>query len=128
MSLDRVFRAYQKGGHEAVYAYFDMVEKRQRKEAEKLASGWYYQSGPAYNDGPVPMKRVPRSIRPRCGARTQKGTPCRCIVPYGKKRCKFHGGCSTGPKSEAGKARIAESNRRRAEAARAARENAKEDV
>ena len=34
-------------------------------------------------------------------------------VEFGKARCRFHGGLSTGPKSEAGRARIAEAQRRR---------------
>lgn len=34
-------------------------------------------------------------------------------VELGKRRCRFHGGLSTGPKTEAGRARIAEAQRRR---------------
>jgi hypothetical protein len=34
-------------------------------------------------------------------------------VELGKARCRFHGGLSTGPKTEAGRARIAEAQRRR---------------
>lgn len=55
----------------------------------------------------------------RCGARTKRdGKPCQCPValrPDGTrgKRCKWHGGLSTGPKSEAGKARSAASWRYR---------------
>ena len=42
----------------------------------------------------------------RCGAKTRRGTPCRCkALPSG--RCKFHGGLSTGPKTAAGKAKSA---------------------
>jgi hypothetical protein len=33
-------------------------------------------------------------------------------VEFGKARCRFHGGLSTGPKTEAGRARIAEAQRR----------------
>jgi hypothetical protein len=62
--------------------------------------------------------RRPKAMRARCGARTRKGTPCQARVVAGKKRCRLHGGCSTGPKSEAGRNAIAESNRRRAERAR----------
>ena len=51
--------------------------------------------------------------RVRCGARTRKGTPCRCKSEPGKKRCKFHGGLSTGARTPEGKARIAEAQRRR---------------
>jgi len=34
-------------------------------------------------------------------------------VEFGKARCRFHGGLSTGPKTEAGRTRIAEAQRRR---------------
>jgi len=54
----------------------------------------------------------------RCGAVTRRGTPCQCKPEPGKKRCKLHGGKSTGPKTEAGREAIRESNRRRAEARR----------
>lgn len=52
-----------------------------------------------------------------CGARTRAGTPCRLNAVYGNGRCKLHGGCSTGPKTEAGKDRI-----RKAQHLRRARE------
>lgn len=56
-----------------------------------------------------------------CGAKTRKGTPCRCKSEPGKRRCKFHGGKSTGPRTPEGIERIREAQRRRwkAEAARA---------
>jgi len=38
-----------------------------------------------------------------CGARTRAGTPCKITTLYFGGRCKWHGGLSTGPKSEAGK-------------------------
>jgi hypothetical protein len=68
-----------------------------------------------------PPARPPRSDRPRCGARTRKGEPCCAPVVWPKgyrpeKRCRTHGGLSTGPKTAEGRERIAESNRRRAAA------------
>lgn len=49
-----------------------------------------------------------------CGAKTtRKGTPCRNKSEPGRRRCKFHGGMSTGPRTKEGKARIAEAQRRR---------------
>ncbi len=39
-------------------------------------------------------------------------------VEPGKRRCRFHGGLSTGPKTDAGRARIAEAQRRRWQAYR----------
>lgn len=49
----------------------------------------------------------------RCGAKTRKGTPCRAKPLPGKRRCKFHGGMSTGPKTPEGKAQISKSQRKR---------------
>ena len=49
----------------------------------------------------------------RCGAQTRKDSPCRCKPLPGKRRCKFHGGMSTGPKTPEGRERIAEAQRRR---------------
>lgn len=41
-----------------------------------------------------------------CGARTKRnGLPCRAKSEPGKRRCKWHGGLSTGPKTPEGKAR-----------------------
>ena len=46
--------------------------------------------------------------KPTCNARTRKGGACRCRPLPGKKRCALHGGASTGPKTEAGKAKARE--------------------
>jgi DNA-binding transcriptional regulator YiaG len=48
-----------------------------------------------------------------CGAMTRRGTSCRQLSVPGRRRCKFHGGMSTGPKTSEGRARIAEAQRRR---------------
>lgn len=52
-------------------------------------------------------RRVP------CGAKTRKGTPCRCLSEPGKRRCKFHGGMSTGARTAEGLERIREAQRKR---------------
>ena len=57
-----------------------------------------------------------RRTRPRCGAKTKRGTLCQCAALPGKKRCRFHGGLSTGPVTAAGKRQAA----RNLEKARAA--------
>jgi hypothetical protein len=63
---------------------------------------------------PLRWKRRRRKYWPRCGARTRQGHPCRmAVVELGKRRCKFHGGLSTGPKTAEGRARIAAAQRRR---------------
>ena len=42
-----------------------------------------------------------------CLAKTRKGTACQKPPIKGKRRCRLHGGLSTGPKTAEGKARIA---------------------
>ena len=46
----------------------------------------------------------------RCGAKTRSGKPCAKYPLAGKRRCRNHGGASTGPKTDAGRARIAAGN------------------
>ena len=52
-------------------------------------------------------------LRIICGAKTRKGGQCRNKSEPGKRRCKFHGGKSTGAKTPEGLARIAEAQKRR---------------
>lgn len=68
-----------------------------------------------------PLDRVFRHERPRCGARCRDGHSCQaratmdaesgCYVRNG--RCRLHGGLSTGPRTEAGRERIAAAARQR---------------
>ena len=53
------------------------------------------------------------SLRVICGAKTRAGGECRNKSEPGKRRCKFHGGKSTGPKTPEGKARIGKAQRKR---------------
>ena len=39
---------------------------------------------------------------PRCGAKTRQGHPCRGPCVHDRKRCRMHGGGSTGPRTRAG--------------------------
>ncbi len=59
----------------------------------------------------------PKRERPRCGARCRDGGSCKAPPVWDKRldrpvngRCRMHGGLSTGPKTEEGRRRIAESN------------------
>ena len=73
---------------------------------------------------PYLRRRPRRKDRPRCGAKTRAGRPCRMRVEFGKARCRLHGGLSTGPKTDTGRARIAEAQRRRWRAYRERRKGA----
>lgn len=48
----------------------------------------------------------------RCGAKTRKGTACQRPANKKNGRCRLHGGASTGPRTEEGRARISEANLR----------------
>jgi hypothetical protein len=51
--------------------------------------------------------------RVTCGARRRRdGEPCQSKSVPGKRRCKWHGGCSTGPKTPQGKTRALANLRR----------------
>ncbi|MEI4471508.1 helix-turn-helix transcriptional regulator [Frigidibacter sp. MR17.24] len=65
--------------------------------------------------------------RVRCGAKTRKGTPCRAKSEPGKRRCKFHGGKSTGARTPEGRQRLREAALRRWARWRAAKAEACRD-
>jgi len=49
-----------------------------------------------------------RDNRVVCGARRRRdGQPCEALSVPGKRRCKWHGGMSTGPRTAKGKAKCA---------------------
>ena len=52
------------------------------------------------------MKEINKPKR-FCSAKTRSGTPCVKAPIAGKRRCRNHGGASTGPKSKEGRDRIA---------------------
>ena len=49
------------------------------------------------------------SNAPRCGARTRRGTACKCAAMKNG-RCRMHGGLSTGPKTAEGLERSRRAN------------------
>ena len=57
-----------------------------------------------------PVERPPTRERPRCGARCRDGHPCVAPVVWNageapRRRCRMHGGLSTGPRTPEGRAR-----------------------
>jgi hypothetical protein len=62
------------------------------------------------SDQPSPSRRKGRLL---CGAKTRAGGCCQVRAEPGKARCRFHGGKSTGPKTQAGRGRISEAQRLR---------------
>ena len=61
---------------------------------------------PHHRHIPNPLGNPNLRLSPRCGARTRAGTACQAPALHGKHRCRMHGGGSTGPRTEAGMARM----------------------
>ena len=57
----------------------------------------------------IPWQFGPNWPGQRCEARTRKGTLCQRPGTKRNGRCKLHGGNSTGPRTEAGRARLVSS-------------------
>ena len=81
---------------------------------DRLARGWAVIAVRGA-DAQAKEREAARAARRRavCGARTRKGTPCRNMSEAGRKRCRFHGGKSTGARTPEGIERIREAQRRR---------------
>lgn len=67
---------------------------------------------------PPPKTKTPEKpkalrVKPNCGAKNRRGQPCAMTPEPDKKRCKFHGGRSTGPRTPEGRTRIADAQRLR---------------
>lgn len=62
---------------------------------------------------PAAAEPAPMPVPKQCGAKTRSGHPCQCKPLPGKRRCKFHGGLSTGPRTQAGREAIARAQRER---------------
>lgn len=59
-----------------------------------------------YQPSPPEFPVFPEVLRGlACGAKTRAGTPCKLTSIYSNGRCKLHGGLSTGPISQEGRAK-----------------------
>ena len=57
----------------------------------------------------IPWRFGPNWPGKRCEAKTKKGTPCQRPAKLPVGRCRLHGGASTGPRTEDGLKRLADS-------------------
>lgn len=75
------------------------------RDHEAIAAEWraagYPHPAPAFPSFPDDLRGL------TCGAKTRAGTPCKRTDIYENGRCKLHGGLSTGPTSDAGRAKAA---------------------
>ena len=78
-----------------VWRLGQLVSTRVTQTDEAMNRGWLKHGNPPGDP----------SQAPRCGARTRKDQPCRAPAVRGKRRCRMHGGRSTGPRTPAGRER-----------------------
>ena len=64
----------------------------------------------------------------RCGAKTRRGTACQRPANKQNGRCRLHGGASSGPRTEQGRAKIAAANTTTGQHTRAMIARRKEDA
>jgi hypothetical protein len=108
-SLDALvaqMRVFQKRG------LWKKLKQQMAEEREALERG-EYTTQHAHRKIGMPVQTIPKAKRPVCGARTRAGGTCQARVVDGRLRCRLHGGASTGPRTQEGRQRIAESNRSR---------------
>ena len=75
----------------------------QKARVEKLASSLEQPRQCAYIRKPPVLGRWETNPDWFCGAINRAGLPCRMLAIFNNGRCKWHGGASTGPKTDAGK-------------------------
>lgn len=98
-----------------VFLFYMTLARREKcfEDAQaRIDAGTHQPSGPGQ------VWRVGKDQQERCGAKCRDGHACRASVVVRadktlSKRCRLHGGLSTGPKTTEGKAAIAQSNRTR---------------
>ncbi len=85
-------------------------ERRKRLKAyyqarAEITAAW---KARGYSHPPPAFPPLPDDLQGlTCGAKTRAGTSCKRTDLWENGRCKFHGGLSTGPTSDVGKARAA---------------------
>ena len=73
----------------------------------------------------IPWRFGPNWPGQRCEAKTRKGTPCQRLAKLPVGRCRLHGGASTGPRTEEGLKRLADSKTKHGRFSKIEREKAK---
>jgi hypothetical protein len=55
-------------------------------------------------------EETPHASAGQCGAKTRKALPCKNLCMSGRRRCRMHGGMSTGPRTADSLERVRRSN------------------
>lgn len=84
----------------------ELTQDQRRKLWRDYWNGWRAAGSPAgYQPPPAELDGL------TCGAKTRAGTPCKLTGLYRSGRCKLHGGMSSGPTTQAGKAKAAQNGK-----------------
>ena len=93
-----------------------------RSVLDAIVTGWAKVNRPEFLDSSTcarmtlagPAAKPASLARVVCGAtRHRDGQPCEALSVPGKRRCRFHGGMSTGPRTAEGRAKVAANLRKR---------------
>jgi len=88
--------------------------RKANKAIEDFAHQTTLQTGRIVRPRLMALPRLPQHLATlQCGAKTRAGTPCKMISIYENARCQMHGGLSTGPKTEEGRAKALANLKRR---------------
>ena len=88
------------------------IEGNRKPHDSGASAGINRHDARAYDSG-ASENNAKQSRRVPCGAkRHRNGQPCQALSEPGKRRCRFHGGRSTGPQTPDGKARALANLRR----------------
>lgn len=103
----RLLRSRERAAHRATVAHWQSI----RADFRALLPAAHRQRHQETRAAARPTPRPARDERPRCGARCRDGRPCAAAVvwPAGddvpRRRCRLHGGLSTGPRTTEGRRR-----------------------
>ena len=109
VALEWLFEAFERNGVDLEGIAPIYVPTPKTSSDEALMDSMYIE----VDETEASIGQMARPVRDLCGAKTRKGQPCAMKPVPGKRRCKFHGGFSTGPKTKEGRERIAKAQRRR---------------
>lgn len=117
-NIEKLIEKREKTADGVPFSSFDVIFDRVREVEVELPDGSKSHEYRQWKR-PKSLSAILDGYVAVCCAKTRSGGECRARVAKRQdgtaaKRCRLHGGLSTGPTSEAGRARIAESNRRRA--------------
>lgn len=79
-----------------------LLELRRRRASPSLIAAFEARDAAAQAMLRLMISRAHLNAPTRCGAQTRTGSPCKALAVRGRRRCRNHGGLSTGPQTAEG--------------------------